>query len=152
MRKKGLCKRLQHSGSTTEGLKVNDKMEFDVMIIARGENLKITNVEGHPGYVHLTIKKESKGYKKSILQRYVDNSKYLSPNIFMQKIFKQIKAIVEVEEDLEELEWETKTQVIVKKHGPSICLTFKAENGTFLFQADIVPTIEIIRNGKSIQF
>lgn len=64
MRKKGLCKGLQHSGSTTEGLKVNDKMEFDVMIIARGDNLKITNVEGHPGYVHLTMKEESKGYKK----------------------------------------------------------------------------------------
>ena len=149
MRKKGLCKRLQHSGSTTEGLKVNDKMEFDVMIIARGENLKITNVEGHPGYVHLTIKEESKGYKKNTLQRYIDNSTYLSPSIFMQKIFKKIKAILE-EEDLEEFEGDTGTQVIVKKHGPSICLTFTTENGTFLFQADIVPTIEIIRNGKSV--
>ena len=68
MRKKGLCKRLQHSGSTTEGLKVNDKMEFDVMIIARGENLKITNVEGHPGYVHLTIKKRVKDTKKAFFR------------------------------------------------------------------------------------
>lgn len=69
----------------------------------------------------------------------------------MQKIFKQIKAILK-EDDLEEFEGDTETQVIVKKHGSSICLTFRTENGTFLFQADIVPTIEIIRNGKSIQF
>ena len=92
MRKKGLCKRLQHSGSTTEGLKVNDKIEFDVMIIARGENLKITNVEGHRGYVHLTIKEESKGYKKNTLQRYIDNSTYLSPSIFTQKNIQENKS------------------------------------------------------------
>ena len=151
MRRKGLCKRLQQSGSTTEGLKINDKMEFDIMVIARGENLKISNVEGYPGYVLLSIKK-STGYKKNTLRRYMhSNSKHLSPTLFMGKIFREIKTLVE-EEELEELELETETEVSVERKGPSICLTFKTENGDFLFKADIVPTIEIIRNGKSIQF
>lgn len=147
MKRKGLCKKLQNSGSTTEGLKVNDEMEFDVMSIFTGENLKITNIVGYPGYVHLSIKGGGQRFKENALQRFVDsNYNYLSPSLYMQENFEQIKILVE--EELEELEHET--QIKVKKNGPSICLTFKREEGDLLFKADIVPTIEIKENGKSI--
>ena len=148
MKSEGLCKKLQNSGSTTESLKVNDEMEFDVMSIFSGENLETTNVVEYPGYVYLSIKRGSQGFQENALQRFMDsNYNCLSPSLYMQENFEQIRIIVE--EELEELEQET--QIKVKKNGPSICLIFKYENGDLLFKADIVPTIEIKENGKSIR-
>ena len=142
MKREGLCRRLENSGSTTEGLKVNDEMEFDVMSIFSGVSIKIINVVEYPGYVHLTTEGRSNS-----LQGFMDsNYNCLSPSIFMEKNFEGIKFLVE--EELEGLD--QAIQIRVKKMGPSICLTFKRENGYLLFKADIVPTIEIKKNGKSI--
>ena len=141
MKREGLCRRLENSGSTTEGLKVNDEMEFDVMSIFSGVSIEIFNVEGYPGYAYLS----TEGWSNT-LQTFMDsNYNCLSPSIFMEKNFEEIKYLVE--EELEGLQ--QAIQIKVKKLGPSIRLTFK-QNGNLLFKADIVPTIEIEKNGKLI--
>ena len=141
MKREGLCRRLENSGSATEGLKVNDEMEFDVMSIFSGVSIEIFNVEGYPGYAYLS----TEGWSNT-LQRFMDsNYNCLSPSIFMEKNFEEIKYLVE--EELEGLQ--QAIQIKVKKLGPSIRLTFK-QNGNLLFKADIVPTIEIEKNGKLI--
>ena len=66
MKKKGICKRLQKSGSTSEGLKINDQLEFDVMIVVNGENIRISNIVEYPGYAHLKLKQPSKEKKKTM--------------------------------------------------------------------------------------
>ena len=41
----GLWERVQFSGSTSEGVKINDELEFDVMSIVNGKNIKVSNVK-----------------------------------------------------------------------------------------------------------
>ena len=36
----------------------------------------------------------------------------------------------------------------MKKHGPAVCLIFEHSNGYRKFKVDIVPTIEIKKEGK----
>ena len=145
MKKEGLWDRLQHSGSTEEALKVNDELEFDVMCIINGKNIDITNVEEYPGFAHLSIKEGSTGNKENILQRFLDSKcNYLSPINFMKEYFRRIKTAVEKIEKLE-----LKTQIRIKEHGPAVCLIFENLNGFKKFKADIVPTIEIKKEGES---
>ena len=145
MKKKGICKRLQKSGSTSEGLKINDQLEFDVMIVVNGENIRISNIVEYPGYAHLKLKQPSKEKKKDNVQRFMDSHDiYISPAIFMREYFDEMKNILSIEEN-ERLNME----IEMKKIGPSVCLIFKQDNGDTWFKADIVPTIEIEKNGKS---
>ena len=144
MKKEGLWDRLQHSGSTEEDLKVNDELEFDVMCIINGKNIDITNVEDYPGFAHLSIKEGTKGHKENILQRSVDSKyNYLSPIKFMKEYFRQIETAVEKTEELG-----LKTQIKMKEHGPAVCLIFEHSSGFRKFKVDIVPTIEIKKEGK----
>ena len=144
MKKEGLRDRLQHSGSTEEDLKVNDELEFDVMCIINGKNIDITNVEDYPGFAHLSIQEGTKGNKENILQRSVDSKcNYLSPIKFMKEYFRQIETAVEKIEELG-----LKTQIKMKKHGPAVCLIFEHLSGFRKFKVDIVPTIEIKKEGK----
>ena len=144
MKKEGLWDRLQHSGSTEEDLKVNDGLEFDVMCIINGKNIDITNVEDYPGFAHLSIKEGTKGNKENILQRSVDSKcNYLSPIKFMKEYFHQIETAVEKTEELG-----LKTQIKMKEHGPAVYLIFEHSSGFRKFKVDIVPTIEIKKEGK----
>ena len=62
----------------------------------------------------------------------------------MGEYFDEIKNILSIEEN-ERLNME----IEMKKIGPSVCLIFKQDNDDTWFKADIVPTIEIEKNGKS---
>ena len=144
MKKEGLWNKSQHSGSPEEDLKVNDELEFDVMCIINGKNIDITNVEDYPGFAHLSIKEETKGNKENILRKFVDSKcNYLSPIKFMKEYFRRIETAVEKIQ-----EPELKTQIKMKKHGPAVCLIFEHSNGYRKFKVDIVPTIEIKKEGK----
>ena len=144
MKKEGLWNKSQHSGSPEEDLKVNDELEFDVMCIINGKNIDITNVEDYPGFAHLSIKEETKGNKENILRKFVDSKcNYLSPIKFMKEYFRRIETAVEKIQ-----EPELKTQIKMKKHGPAVCLIFEHLNGYRKFKVDIVPSIEIKKEGK----
>ena len=140
----GLWERVQYSGSTSEGLKINDELEFDVMSIISGENIKLSNVKEYPGYAHLMIKRGRYRNEENTLQRFIDsNYDLLSPGKFMSEYFDQLETVVEKLE-----EYDQEIEIDIKRNEPSICLTFKHLNGDMWFKADIVPTIEIEKNGK----
>ena len=140
----GLWERVQYSGSTSEGLKINDELEFDVMSIISGENIKVSNVKEYPGYVHLMIKRGRYRNEVNTLQRFIDsNYDLLSPGKFMSEYFYQLETVIE-----KLVEYDHKIQIDIKRNEPSICLKFKHFNGDMWFKADIVPTIEIEKNGK----
>ena len=144
MGNEGLWERKQYSGSTSEGLKINDELEFDVMSIVIGQNIKIINVKGYPGYAHLKIKGGNNRNEENALQRFMDsNYNFLSPGKFLSEYSTQLKTAVE---ELNEHEHEI--EINIKRNGPSICLIFEYSNGVRWFKVDIVPTIEIEKNGK----
>lgn len=88
MKKKGICKRLQKSGSISEGLKINDQLEFDVMIINNGENIRISNIVEYPGYAHLKLKQPSKEKKRRQCPEIYGFKRYLYiPGHFYERIF-----------------------------------------------------------------
>ena len=144
LQNEGLWERVQYSGSTSEGLKINDELEFDVMSIVSGENIKVSSVKEYPGYVHLKIKRGSYSNEENALQRFIDSSyNLLSPDKFMSEYFDQLEtAVEELEESDQEIE------IDIKRNGPAIRLTFDHLNGDMWFRADVVPTIEIEKNGK----
>ena len=142
----GLWERVQYSGSTSEGVKINDELEFDVMSIVNGENIKVTNVKGYPGYVHLMIKRASYRNEENTLQRFMDSScNLLSPGKFMSEYFDELETAVEKLE-----EYDQEIEIDIKTKEPSIRLIFDHLNGDRWFEVDIVPTIEIEKNGKPI--
>ena len=146
MENKGLWEKEQYSGSTSEGLKINDELEFDVMSIVNGERIKVFNVEGYPGYVHLKIKRGGYRNEENTLHKFMDSSSnLLSPEKFMSEYFDQLETAVEKLEDNEQ-----EIEIDMKRNGPSICLIFDHVNGDRWFKADIVPTIEIEKDGKRV--
>ena len=146
MENEGLWEKEQYSGSTSEGLKINDELEFDVMSIVNGERIKVFNVKGYPGYVHLMIERGSHRNEENSLQRFMDSSyNLLSPGKFMSEYFAQLETAIEKLE-----EYDQEIEIDIKGNGPSICLMFDHLNGDRWFKADIVPTIEIEKNGKPI--
>ena len=146
MENEELWEKEQYSGSTSEGLKINDELEFDVMSIVNGERIKVFNVKGYPGYVHLMIERGSYRNEENSLQRFMDSSyNLLSPGKFMSEYFSQLETAIEKLE-----EYDQEIEIDIKGNGPSICLMFDHLNGDRWFKADIVPTIKIEKNGKPI--
>lgn len=45
----GLWEREQYSGSTYEGVLINEELEFHVMGSVNAENIKVVDVTGYPG-------------------------------------------------------------------------------------------------------
>ena len=54
LRKKGLCKKLEFTGSSFEGLKItSDGLEFDVMCILPGKDIELIEIDECPGFANL---------------------------------------------------------------------------------------------------
>ena len=57
LKKEGLCKKIEYTGSSYEGLKITeDGLEFDVMFIMDGKDIEIIELEKYPGFASLKIK------------------------------------------------------------------------------------------------
>ena len=142
----GLWEREQYSGSTCEGVLINEELEFDVMGTVNGENIKVVDVTGYPGYAHLKLKRGSYRNEENSLRRFMDSrNNLLSPGKFMSEYLNQLETAVE---ELEEYDQEI--AIDIKRNGPSICLIFNFLCGDRWFKVDIVPTIEIKKKGEPI--
>ena len=52
-----LCKVLEYTGSSYEGLKItSDGLEFDIMCVMEGEDVKVMEIDGNPAFVNLQLK------------------------------------------------------------------------------------------------
>ena len=69
LKKKELCKRLEYTGSSFEGLKItSDGLEFDVMCILPGKDVELIQIDECPGFVNLGFT----GSAPSILKTFVE--------------------------------------------------------------------------------
>ena len=140
LRKKELCKKLEFTGSSFEGLKItSDGLEFDVMCILPVKDIELIEIDECPGFVNLGF---GRSMPSKILQNFVDEtSNVISPKKVVSKYFSEIALI---RNDLGKKE---KERMELKTSGPAVCLTFKNENNDIWYKADFVPTIGLEVNG-----
>lgn len=140
LRKKELCKKLEFTGSSFEGLKItSDGLEFDVMCILPGKDIELIEIDECPGFVNLGFGSST---SNKILESFLDEtSNVISPKKVVSKYFSEITLI------RNDLGKKDKERMELKTSGPAVCLTFKNENSDIWFKADFVPTIELELNG-----
>lgn len=138
LKKEGLCKKIEYTGSSYEGLKITeDGLEFDVMFIMDGKDIEIIELEKYPGFASLKIKN---GVTHSKLQNFVDlKTRFLLPHQFMENFLKDVKGIVGKFNEGKRME--------LIRTGPSACLNMFQEN-EILCSVDLVPAFEIDNQGK----
>lgn len=138
LKKEGLCKKIEYTGSSYEGLKITeDGLEFDVMFIMDGKDIEIIELEKYPGFASLKIKN---GVTHSKLQNFVDlKTRFLLPHQFMENFLKDVQGIVGKFNEGKRME--------LIRTGPSACLNMFQEN-EILFSVDLVPAFEIDNQGK----
>lgn len=139
LKKKELCKRLEYTGSSFEGLKItSDGLEFDVMCILPGKDVVLIEIDECPGFVNLGFA----GSTPNILQTFVEEtSNVVSPQRVVSKYISEITLI------RNGLGKKEKERIDLKKSGPAVCIIFKHDNGNIWFKADFVPSIELQING-----
>ena len=135
------CIRLEFTGSYYDETKVDDGLEFDIMLIMDGSNLLAEPVEGHSGFVHLKPKVSSR-----VKGKYKRNKTILDKgNISSKLIANKFQGMLE--SCMKGLEG-----VSFKKHGPAVQMDVKQleselENATSdvatSYQVDLVPTYQI---------
>ena len=143
LRKSGLCKRFEYTGSSYEGLKITaDGLEFDIMCVLPMDDVEVTNIELYPGFVNLQVKEET---ENEVLRSFIDSTiNVLSPQKVVSKYYTEVNRI------RSELGQEEQNSMEVKIVGPAIRLLFHKEGGDIWFTADLVPSIELRKNGQCI--
>ena len=139
LKKKELCKRLEYTGSSFEGLKnTSDGLEFDVMCILPGKDVELIQIDECPGFVNLGFT----GSAPSILKTFVEETgNVVLPHRVVNKYISEITLI------LNGLGEKEKERVEIKKSGPAVCIIVKHDSGSIWFKADFVPSIELQING-----
>lgn len=142
------CKRVEHTGSIYEGLKINDGLEFDLMFVMHGgKQFEIKKIPERPGYAYLHQKKEQRRktlFNKLLVKKESTNA---STNIF---ILSPEKVISKFQSTVQKFLDQHKEDGVVKKlrrHGPAIQLDV-TEGGSILYSVDLVPSYEIIDEGE----
>lgn len=129
----GRCARLEFTGSSYEGVKVEDrqKLEFDVMIMMKGRDIQTSPVE--PGYVILTPKLARK--EDPQFQDIIDQRGNISTELLANLFFGQIQKLVNGHKELTE-------KVKLRKHGPAVQMDVY-DDGKIWFSVDLVPAYDI---------
>ena len=128
-----LCKVLEYTGSSYEGLKItSDGLEFDIMCVMEGEDVKVTEIDDNLAFVNLQLKGN---LPNNVLQSFVTDgvlSTYMG----------------EVTKILDKLAAKERGKITLKNSGPAICLTLKTERDDDWFSVDFVPSIRLQQNGQ----
>ena len=143
LRKSGLCKRLEYTDSSYEGLKITaDGLEFDIMCVLPMDDVEVMNIELYPGFVNLHIKEDT---KNEVLRNFTDfTSNVLSPQKVVSKYYTEINRV------RSKLGQEEQNSMGLKIVGPAVRLLFHKGSGDIWFTADLVPSLELRRNGQFI--
>lgn len=143
LRKSGLCKRFEYTDSSYEGLKITaDGLEFDIMCVLPMDDVEVMNIELYPGFVNLHIKEDT---KNEVLRNFTDfTSNVLSPQKVVSKYYTEINRV------RSKLGQEEQNSMGLKIVGPAVRLLFHKGSGDIWFTADLVPSIELRRNGQCI--
>ena len=138
LKKEGLCKKIEYTGSSYEGLKITeDGLEFDVMFIMDGKDIEIIKLQKYPGFANLKIKDR---ITHSKLLKFVDlQTRFLLPHQFMKSFLQHVKDIV--------CKFSEGKRMKLIRTGPSVCLNMYQGN-EILFSVDLVPAFEINDQGK----
>ena len=135
-----LCKVLEYTGSSYEGLKItSDGLEFDIMCVMEGEDVKVTEIDGYPAFVNLQLKGN---LPNNVLQSFVTDGGVISPQKVLSRYMSEVTKI------RDKLAAKERGKITLKYSGPAICLTLKTERDDDWFSVDFVPSIRLQQNGQ----
>lgn len=135
-----LCKVLEYTGSSYEGLKItSDGLEFDIMCVMEGEDVKVMEIDGNPAFVNLQLKGN---LPNDVLQSFVTDGGVISPQKVLSRYMGEVTKI------LDKLAAKERGKITLKNSGPAICLTLKTERDDDWFSVDFVPSIRLQQNGQ----
>ncbi|XP_057302143.1 cyclic GMP-AMP synthase-like [Hydractinia symbiolongicarpus] len=131
LKKEGLCKYVDYTGSAYEGVKTTEgELEFDIMFVADGNDLEFTPLPTEDGYVYIHNKTGL-----SSLSKFADkNNNQLLPKRFLEKFYSVVDKFID----------KHKYRGIMKlrNHGPAVQMDVMHKDGRLWYSVDMVPAVE----------
>ena len=146
LKNRGKCTRVEFTGSSYEGVKVSNNIEFDVMMIASvsHNHVKVEPTK-HAGYFHLrAITDNKENVPVSKFKKMLTEKSLVSPNKAAGAFYGNVNRYVSKTEDV-------RKKIKMKRHGPAAQLeVYKQgfEDKEPWYFVDVVTAFEVM-NGDS---
>ena len=128
-----LCQRLEFTGSSYEGVKVNNDIEFDVMFIISASDVEAKPLEGIPGFAKLRPNEKMQHHAQ--FHDILDSDKYAVAEKVANKFLSNMQILWNNREELQKNR--------LSKHGPAVQMDVTKEDGSDWYSVDLTPCYEL---------
>jgi len=135
LRAQGKCSRIEYTGSSYEGVKVSNDIEFDIMVIQTAGSRQLTPIPASsPGFYKLKLADGESATDE--FKDIVDGNRCLSPVKSVDSFFGTLQKIIDKHSDVFR-------NVKLIRHGPAVEMDVSRGNDAPWYSVDVVLAYEV---------